>query len=73
MRANDDIAQERLSQVADHMAGGTGSSTGSSSLANKKGKSSLLEKNPDDVSTIHSHTGTIQNSSRFTNNYPRSS
>lgn len=48
MMADDDIAQERLSQVADHMAG-TGSSTGSS---NKKGRSSLLEKNPDDVSTV---------------------
>ena len=34
-------AQERLSQVADHMSG-----SGSSS---KKGKASLLEKNPDDI------------------------
>jgi len=36
-------AQERLTQVADHMSGGTGSSSG------KKGKAALLEKNPDDV------------------------
>jgi len=35
-------AQERLSQVADHMSGGTGSSS-------KKGKAALLEKNPDDI------------------------
>jgi hypothetical protein len=39
-------AQERLSQVANHMSGGTGSSSGSA----KKGKAALLEKNPDDVS-----------------------
>jgi hypothetical protein len=44
-RADDDIAQERLSQVADHMSGATGSSS-------KKGKAALLEKNPDDVSTF---------------------
>jgi hypothetical protein len=42
MRADDGTAQERLSQVADHMSGG--------SSASKKGKSSLLQKNPDDVS-----------------------
>ncbi|KAF1911131.1 Thiolase, N-terminal domain-containing protein [Ampelomyces quisqualis] len=35
-------AQERLSQVADHMSGATGSSR-------KKGKAALLEKNPDDI------------------------
>lgn len=45
LRADDEIAQERLSQVADHMSGGTGPSS-------KKGKAALLEKNPDDVSTI---------------------
>ncbi|KAF2830706.1 3-ketoacyl-CoA thiolase B [Ophiobolus disseminans] len=39
-------AQERLSQVADHMSGGVGSSSGKGS---KKGKASLLEKHPDDV------------------------
>lgn len=43
MRADDDTAQERLSQVADHMSGGTGSS-------GKKGRAALLEKHPDDVS-----------------------
>jgi hypothetical protein len=40
-------AQERLSQVADHMSSGSRSS----SSASKKGRASLLEKNPDDVST----------------------
>jgi hypothetical protein len=40
--ANLFTAQERLSQVADHMSGG--------SSASKKGKSSLLEKHADDVS-----------------------
>jgi hypothetical protein len=44
-RSNHDAAQERLSQVADHMSG--------ASKGSKKGKSSLLEKNPDDVSIIH--------------------
>jgi hypothetical protein len=47
-RTDNDTAQERLSQVADHMNGGAGSSKGSG----KKGKSSLLEKHPDDVSTV---------------------
>jgi hypothetical protein len=56
IKADHNIAQERLSQVADHMSGGKGSSTGSSSLAQKKGKQSLLEKNPDDVSTIQTWT-----------------
>jgi hypothetical protein len=37
-------AQERLSQVADHMSG-AGAKKGS-----KKGRAALLEKNPDDVS-----------------------
>jgi hypothetical protein len=54
------------------MSGGTGSSTGSSSPANKKGKSSLLEKNPDDVSTMQPQTVTIRGSNSFANNYPRS-
>jgi hypothetical protein len=40
-RSNHDAAQERLS----HMSG--------ASKGSKKGKSSLLEKNPDDVSIIH--------------------
>jgi hypothetical protein len=44
-RSNNDAAQERLSQVADHMSG-------ASKASGKKGKSSLLEKNPDDVSTL---------------------
>jgi hypothetical protein len=44
MRADNGTAQERLSQVADHMSGG--------SSASKKGKSSLLQKNPDDVCAI---------------------
>lgn len=43
IRADSVVAQERLSQVADHMSVGTGSS-------GKKGKAALLEKNPDDVS-----------------------
>lgn len=47
-KANNGAAQERLSQVADHMSGGTGSSSGKG----KKGKSALLEKNPDDVSAF---------------------
>ena len=47
MKANGEIAQERLSQVADHMSGGTGSGS-----ASKKGKSSLLEKHADDVSAF---------------------
>jgi len=45
-KADRGVAQERLTQVADHMSGGTGSSSG------KKGKAALLEKNPDDVSAL---------------------
>jgi hypothetical protein len=45
MRTNGCIAQERLSQVADHIGGGAAASKGS-----KKGRAALLEKNPDDVS-----------------------
>jgi hypothetical protein len=45
MKSDNGAAQERLSQVADHMGG-------ASKTSGKKGKSSLLEKNPDDVSMI---------------------
>jgi hypothetical protein len=44
-KSDNGAAQERLSQVADHMGG-------ASKASGKKGKSSLLEKNPDDVSII---------------------
>jgi acetyl-CoA acyltransferase 1 len=44
-KSDNGAAQERLSQVADHMGG-------ASKASGKKGKSSLLEKNPDDVSMI---------------------
>jgi hypothetical protein len=44
-KSDNGAAQERLSQVADHMGG-------ASKASGKKGKSSLLEKNPDDVSSI---------------------
>jgi hypothetical protein len=41
------IVQERLSQVEGHLMGGSGSPGGS----DKKGRTSILEKKPDDVST----------------------
>ena len=42
------IVQERLSQVEGHLMGGSGSPGGS----DKKGRTSILEKKPDDVSTL---------------------
>jgi hypothetical protein len=44
------VAQERLSQVADHMSGGVGSSIEKGKGG--KGRAALLEKRDDDVSVL---------------------
>jgi hypothetical protein len=47
------VAQERLSQVADHMSGGVGSSIEKGKGGKGgKGRAALLEKRDDDVSVL---------------------
>lgn len=45
-KADSETAQERLAQIGNHLGGSPDSGSGS-----KKGKSSLLEKHADDVSS----------------------